>query len=116
MTGTGQTNPETPTPVLGLDASRLQSLWHDLQEQYNFSINLRTPHAYQSNPLTWLLEIRPTAFWYTYCDSVKTDCPKTTGNVLAILPLGNPYIWFRLFLPRVSFWFATSEAATKSLD
>ena len=72
----------------------LQSLWHFHQEQYNFSVNLHTPHSYQSSPLTWLFELRPTAFWYTYCDAIKTDCPKADGNVLAILPLGNPYIWF----------------------
>jgi dolichyl-phosphate-mannose--protein O-mannosyl transferase len=72
----------------------LQSLWHDHQEQYNFSINLHTPPAYQANPLTWLFAIRPTAFWYTYCDTVKTDCATANGNVLAVLPLGNPYVWF----------------------
>ena len=71
----------------------LQSLWHDHVEQYNFSINLHTPHAYQANPLTWLFALRPTAFWYTYCDTVKTDCPTANGNLLTVLPLGNPYIW-----------------------
>jgi len=72
----------------------LQSLWHFHQGQYNFSINLSSPHSYQSNPLTWLFELRPTAFWYTYCDTVKKDCPTADGNVLSIIPLGNPYIWF----------------------
>ena len=72
----------------------LQSLWHYQVEQYNFSINLHSPHSYQSNPLTWLFELRPTAFWYTYCDTVKTDCPTADGNVLTIVALGNPYIWF----------------------
>ena len=71
----------------------LQSLWHDHVEQYNFSINLHTPHSYQSNPLTWLFAIRPTAFWYVYCDSIKTDCATANQQVLALLPLGNPYIW-----------------------
>lgn len=71
----------------------LQSLWHYHVEQYNFSINLHAPHAYQSNPLTWLFEIRPTTFWYVYCDTVKKDCPTANGNVLTIIPLGNPYIW-----------------------
>ena len=72
----------------------LQSLWHDHQEEYNFAINLHTPHSYQANPLTWLFEIRPTAFWYTYCDTIKPDCPTATGNLMTVLPLGNPYIWF----------------------
>ena len=71
----------------------LQSLWHYHVDQYNFSINLTTPHAYQANPLTWLFAIRPTAFWYTYCDTVKTDCPTANGNLLTIVALGNPYIW-----------------------
>ena len=51
-------------------------------------------HSYQANPLTWLFEIRPTAFWYTYCDTIKPDCPTATGNLMTVLPLGNPYIWF----------------------
>ena len=72
----------------------LQSLWHDHVEQYNFSINLHTPHSYQANPLTWLFALRPTAFWYTYCDTIKTDCATANQNVQAILPLGNPYLWF----------------------
>lgn len=54
------------------------------QQMYHFHSTLQMAHPYQSNPLTWLLMIRPTSFFYE----------SHGANATAINPIGNPAIWF----------------------
>jgi dolichyl-phosphate-mannose-protein mannosyltransferase len=76
----------------------LQSLWHYHQVAYNFHVGLTTEHSYASHPLTWLLGIRPTAFFYEGAVSGSPNCSGATDCSSAITALGNPAIW----------WFATA--------
>jgi len=71
----------------------IQSLWHYHVEAYNFHVGLRTPHSYQSNPLTWLLQTRPTSFFYQGYDKGANGCNADSGCSSAITALGNPVIW-----------------------
>jgi len=71
----------------------LQSLWHYHVEAYNFHVGLRTPHSYQSNPLTWLFLTRPTSFFYQGYDNGTHGCVAESGCSSAITALGNPIIW-----------------------
>ena len=71
----------------------LQSLWHYHVEAYNFHVGLRTPHSYQSNPLTWLFLTRPTSFFYEGLDKGQGGCNVDGGCSSAITALGNPVIW-----------------------
>ena len=73
---------------------KLQSLWHYHQEAYNFHVNLHTPHSYASNPLSWLLLIRPTSFFYEGANAGEAACTFDGGCSSAITALGNPLIWF----------------------
>ncbi len=75
----------------------LQSLWHYHQVAYNFHVGLTTEHSYSSHPLTWLIGIRPTAFFYESAAAGSANCPGLTDCSSAITALGNPAIW----------WFAT---------
>jgi dolichyl-phosphate-mannose--protein O-mannosyl transferase len=63
------------------------------QDAYNFHVNLHTPHAYASNPLTWLFDIRPTSFFYEGLSYGQNGCTALDGCSSAITPLGNPFIW-----------------------
>ena len=87
--------------------ARLQSLWHYHQEAYGFHVNLHTPHSYSANPLTWLLGIRPTSFFYESIDAGKQGCLAADSCSSAITALGNLFIWLPataalLFL---TFWY-----------
>ena len=44
--------------------SALRSLWHYHAEAWHFHVNLDSPHAYKSNPLSWPFQTRPTSFYW----------------------------------------------------
>jgi len=70
-----------------------QSLIYYHQQIYGFHVGLHTPHAYASNPLTWLFMGRPVAFWYE-----SSQCPPNpNGCSAAIQAIGNPFIWWGAF-------------------
>ncbi len=71
----------------------VQNLWHYQTEMYNYSINLHVPHPYQSNPLTWLLQIRPTSMYYVGTTQGQAGCMDSSCSA-AITSLGNPLIWW----------------------
>ncbi len=70
-----------------------QSLWHYQASMYNYHVGVSDPHAYQANPLTWLLMIRPTSMFYRgnpkgVNGCAFADCSET------ITELANPLIWW----------------------
>jgi dolichyl-phosphate-mannose-protein mannosyltransferase len=71
----------------------LRSLWYYHGQMLNFHRNLSSPHSYQSNAWSWLLQTRPTSFFYEApapgIDGCTSD--KCSQEVLA---LGNPVIWW----------------------
>ncbi len=72
----------------------VQNLWHYQTEMYNYSITLKVPHPYQSNPLTWLLQLRPTSMYYVGTADGQAGCTAQGGCSAAITSLGNPLIWW----------------------
>lgn len=62
--------------------------YHD--QMWGFHTGLTTEHTYQSNPLGWMLQIRPTSFWF---DQSSTACGAETCTS-AITALGNPLLWW----------------------
>jgi dolichyl-phosphate-mannose--protein O-mannosyl transferase len=60
---------------------------------YNYSINLHTPHPYQSNPLGWTLMLRPTSMYYVGTTQGQAGCTANACSA-AITSLGNPLIWW----------------------
>lgn len=67
----------------------LIGLWHYHREMWHFHTNLSTPHDYQSWPWTWILLLRPVAYYYTSPDTCgASDCSS------AIHGLGTPAIWW----------------------
>ena len=75
------------------DMNPLVALWKYHQDAYGFHVNLHTPHSYASNPITWLLAIRPTSFFYEGLNNGQDGCTSPSGCSSAITALGNPLIW-----------------------
>lgn len=77
----------------------VQSLVHYHQSMYAFHVGLSTPHPYQSNPLTWLLMVRPVAMWYEGVPDGTAGC---VGDcVMDITSIANPLIWWAAALAAV---------------
>ncbi|MCS6712639.1 phospholipid carrier-dependent glycosyltransferase [Brachybacterium sp. EF45031] len=76
-------------PVLGA----LRSLWHYHASAYEFHVSLDAEHPYEASPVGWLLQIRPTNFYYREFDYGQAGCQvaKCAAQVVA---LGNPAIWW----------------------
>jgi len=71
----------------------LRSLWHYHAEACQFSVNLTGDHSYQSNPLSWMLQTRPVAFYYEAFGPGVRGCtaPNCAAEVLAV---GNVVVWW----------------------
>lgn len=61
------------------------------EKMWVFHNGLSSEHSYMSNPLGWLIQIRPTSFWY---QKEVTGCATEGDCVSAILALGNPLLWW----------------------
>ena len=60
---------------------------------YEFHVGLDAPHTYQSKPSGWLLQTRPTSFFW----EDKAQVPQTCGGgdcIQAITSIGNIVIWW----------------------
>lgn len=87
---------------LGWIPQPFQAFWYYQVQAYNFHVNLHQPHNYAASPVTWLLPIRPTAFWFESLDAGSAGCPGTENCVNAITALGNPAIWLAAFIALVA--------------
>jgi dolichyl-phosphate-mannose-protein mannosyltransferase len=81
------------TGVWSAVPAALRSLWHYHAEMLNFHTHLTSPHSYQSNAWSWMLQTRPTSFYYESRNLGVDGCTadKCSTEVLA---LGNPIIWW----------------------
>lgn len=67
----------------------LSSFIYYHQQMLNFHTGLNTKHTYQADPWTWLIQSRPTSFFY---ESPKTcGAPSCSQEVLA---MGTPFLWW----------------------
>ena len=63
------------------------------QRMYTFHVGLAEPHTYQSKPSGWLLQTRPTSFFW----QEKVQVPQTCWDgecIQAITSIGNIVIWW----------------------
>lgn len=70
--------------------------WIDYQRAaYKFHTGLSTPHPYMQNePVGWLLQSRPVAFFYQSVAYGKQGCTSTGGCSREVLLIGTPAIWW----------------------
>lgn len=100
-----QSNPASGPAALVPDA--LRSLWHYHQDMWNFHVGLTTHHVYMSNPWSWLIQARPTSFYYEGPKLGVDGCTVEQCSK-AITSLGTVSIWWAatLALPVLLFMWA----------
>jgi len=69
----------------------LRSLWYYHHKMWEFHTGLTSEHNYMSSPYGWLLQLRPTAFYFR--DAEGADCG-AERCVSAVTALGHPVIWW----------------------
>ncbi|MEC4015226.1 phospholipid carrier-dependent glycosyltransferase [Streptomyces sp. H27-D2] len=72
----------------------LRSLWHYQSEVYEFHTHLTSPHAYQSNPWSWLIQARPVSYFYEGPKAGRDGCQSAGGCAREVLALGTPLLWW----------------------
>ncbi|WP_448059260.1 glycosyltransferase family 39 protein [Cellulomonas hominis] len=89
----------------------LRSLWKFHTDMWHFHNTLTSPHTYAAEPLGWIVQWRPTSFFY------PTDISGLTGDAAraacgadrcsqAITSLGNPLLWWlaAVAIPVAVYW------------
>lgn len=77
----------------------LRSLWKFHTDMWHFHNTLTTEHAYAAHPLGWLIQWRPTSFYFpTEISQLRGDAAREACGAdhcaQAITSLGNPLIWW----------------------
>lgn len=85
---------ENPTSGLAaLVPDALRSLWRYHEQMLEFHRRLVTSHDYMSNPWSWIIQSRPTSFYYEGYTRGQNGCEAAQCSA-AITNLGNPAIWW----------------------
>ena len=84
---------ETHPATYGWIPDALRSLWSYHTEAYRFHQTLTSPHDYMSNPWTWIVQGRPTSFFYEGPKKGQDGCTVTECSK-AISSLGTITIWW----------------------
>ena len=74
----------------GGPVAALRSLADYHSQMWGFHNNLSSEHSYQSSAFGWLVQARPTSFFY---EGTATDCASGRCSE-AVTALGNPLIWW----------------------
>nr|WP_245993180.1 phospholipid carrier-dependent glycosyltransferase [Xylanimonas allomyrinae] len=72
----------------------LRSLVHYHQQMWTFHTTLVSDHHYKSNPLGWIIQWRPTSFYWQPSDTGSGGCDVAPSCTSAITSLGNPLLWW----------------------
>ncbi|MFE9022321.1 dolichyl-phosphate-mannose--protein mannosyltransferase [Streptomyces sp. NPDC007808] len=72
------------------------SLWHYENQVYDFHVGLSSPHTYQSNPWSWIVDGRPVSYFYESPLPGRDGCPVDAGEKCAreVLAIGTPLLWW----------------------
>ena len=71
----------------------LHSLWLYHVQAYSFHVGLDSEHPYAAHPAGWLLQLRPTNFYYRSYEYGEQGCEVAKCGA-HILSVGNPLIWW----------------------
>jgi len=80
-------------PGAGWVPDALRSLWHYHVESWQFHVGLTSPHPWQASPWAWLVQGRPTLFFFDTHHDGHAGCHAATCQQM-ITDLGNPVVWW----------------------
>ena len=69
------------------------SWWHFHDQIWNFHTNLEATHPYAAHPLGWIVQWRPTSFYYQSPEPADAMCG-AERCAQAVTSLGNPFVWW----------------------
>jgi dolichyl-phosphate-mannose--protein O-mannosyl transferase len=81
-----------PDVVVGWGEA-LRSLWEYHGSMWRFHTGLTKEHTYESNPWGWLLQLRPTSFYWRKTVLGEDGCT-ADECARAVTSLGNPLVWW----------------------
>ncbi len=87
---------ENPDEKVAWLPDSLASLWHYHQAAYGFHTTINVvdnSHPYMANPWSWLVQGRPTSFFYEGQADGLTGCGADACSA-AVTSLGNPVVWW----------------------
>ncbi|MGP7960280.1 dolichyl-phosphate-mannose--protein mannosyltransferase [Sanguibacter sp. A247] len=90
---------DNPGEGIGWLPGALRSFVEYHRQMWDFHTGLTSPHTYQSHPLGWLLQLRPTSFYYRSVER-GAALPDGLGTCeyekcsMAVTSLGNPLVWW----------------------
>ena len=70
----------------------VRSFWQYHREIYGFHVNVTSAHPYQTNPWSWLVQGRPTSFYYEGPKKGQEGCLVDLCSK-AITSIGTPTLW-----------------------
>ena len=82
-----------PSTSFGWVPDALRSLWQYHREMYQINVTLNSPHPYRTNPWSWLVQGRPTSFFYEGPKKGHDGCTVDLCSK-AITSIGTPSIWW----------------------
>jgi len=73
-----------------------RSLWEYHRMMWDFHTGLDSDHNYASHPLGWIVQWRPTSFFWDKFAPGQGPCPAdaTSDCATAVTSLGNPLLWW----------------------
>ncbi|WP_082598821.1 MULTISPECIES: dolichyl-phosphate-mannose--protein mannosyltransferase [unclassified Kitasatospora] len=72
----------------------LRSWWHYQAQMWDFNTGLTTPHTYQSEAWSWLVQARPVSMYWQQVPTGQQGCTAPGGCASQILALGTPLLWW----------------------
>lgn len=77
----------------------LRSFWQYHRQMWTFHTTLVGEHPYSANPLGWLIQWRPTAFYWRHGEELADfpGCAGISDCVTTVTSLGNPLLWWLAF-------------------
>ena len=97
---------DNPGQGVGWLPESLRSLWKFHQDMWSFHTTLDAEHPYAAHPAGWLLQLRPTAFFYSSPEPAQQYCGADACSQ-AVTSLGNPVLWWLAVVALVAcLWWA----------
>jgi dolichyl-phosphate-mannose--protein O-mannosyl transferase len=84
---------QNPSKSWGFVPDALRGLWHYHAEMYRFHVGLHSDHPYKTEPWSWIIQGRPTSFFYEGPKQGQDGCTVAQCSK-AITSIGTPTLWW----------------------